>query len=381
LSSGSSWGTGSLSLDVSDANLETGLTFMRQALTQPEFPGGMIDRLKRQAGDRNAGDASGSDGRQPPDLDRLLDAGSPYLARARPQGDDPQQRITRDGVVAAYHRWLRPEHAVMTLVSDKPLAALLPMLNRTIGEWRAAGEAKPVPPVSYTPQPGKPEIVLIDRPGAVQASIVGGQRVAATDRGPSEALSIANTVLAGNAISRLNMNLREDKHWTYGASGAFQLRPYSSTYTVSMDVQQDKVGAAIGEVVKEMRDVLTDRPITAAELADAKRTWLGLSARLYTTGGDLAGSLEDVLRKGRSDDYANSFGDRVRAVTPAAANAALAGQLDPAKWIWVITGNAALIRPQLDRLGLPVRVVTRDRAGRSPEAAAARNTTAGTPPR
>ncbi|HET9510538.1 MAG TPA: pitrilysin family protein [Sphingomonas sp.] len=357
LRAGASAENSSVTLETPDVNLERGLGLLQQMVTTPSFPTDIVERRKREALDQRASTRLSPGVLMRQEMMPLVDAGSPYL-RNELYGDGKVLRgLDRAKILASYQRWVRPEHAKIALVSDKPLAELLPLLNRTIGSWRATGTAQPIEPVAYVPKPGTPQIVLIDLPGAVQASIAGGQRVTTTDRDPDEALDLASKVLGADFTSRINMNLRENKHWTYGTYGSFSQRPYSSGYSVQATVQQDKAGPAIAELIKEVRGITGDRPITDGEFDVAKSAMLGKLPTEYSENYGILGGLIGIQKYGRPDSYPGQVGARVRAVSRSDAEAALKAQIDPAKWVWTIIGNAAIIRPQLDALGLPVRVV------------------------
>ena len=349
-----------VSVDAPDANLGEALDMLRTMVTDPTFPQEPIDRWKRQSIDGLKESRMSADRLINEKLLPLIDAGSPYN-RASMQGDAARIRRTdRNTLMTAFHRWVRPEGAEVFVASGKPLAELLPMLNKTIGTWKATTPPTPLPKIEYRPQPGSPQIVLIDLPGAVQATIQGGQRVPIDDQPPLEALALAERVLGEGFTSRINMNLREDKHWAYGAGGSFDRNRYSSRYMVSTTVQQDKTGPAVAELMKEIRHIVGDEPITAAELDAVKTAALGQQSGRRVSRGLVLNTLEALKKFNQPASWASESNQRIRAVTVDEANTMLKSQLDPSKWVWAIVGNAALIRPQLEALGLPVQIVKAD---------------------
>lgn len=357
IGAGAGFERGSITMDAPDANLARGLDMVRLMLEAPSFPEDKLERLKREKLDGMARSRLEPSALTQEVLDPLISPGSPRNGPTTAESEAATRRIDRAALLADFQRWVRPEHASIDLVSDKPLAALLPELERAIGTWQPAGKPLPVPPITYSFRPTKPEIVLIDLPGAVQATVQGAQAVPADDRDPQEPVWMADKVLGSDFTSRINMNLREDKQWTYGAYSGFTIRDYGSKYSFNGEIQQDKVGAAIAEVMKEMRDVLGSRPISDAEFATAKKAMLAQAPRSFANRFGLAAVLSDLRENNRSDDYPGHLSDRLRATTAATANATLHAQLDPDRWVWAIVGNAAIIRPQLDKLGLPVRVL------------------------
>ncbi|MBJ6123675.1 M16 family metallopeptidase [Sphingomonas mollis] len=349
--------SGTVDVTAPDVSLDDGLGMMREMVSAPTFPVAIVERLKREAIDGLAGIRLDPDTLINEVMSPLVDAASPYNRLVMYDSPSRIRSIDQAGVMASFKRWIRPEHASIVVVSDKPLAALLPSLERTIGSWQAGGKAVSVPPLDYKPRPGTAQIVLIDLPGAVQAVIQGRQTVPVNDGDPATALLLASRVLGNGFTSRINMNLREDKHWSYGAQAGFSRRRYGSQYRFNAKIQQDKAGSAIAEVLQELKAVVDHRPITQGELDTAKAVAIGEAASRFASREAIAGELDNVRRHGRPDTYPQQTSARYRAVTLDAANAALRAQLSPDRWVWAIVGNAAIIRPQLDALGLPLKVV------------------------
>ncbi|MBJ6122987.1 insulinase family protein [Sphingomonas sp. BT553] len=348
---------GSVVLDAPDVSLGDGLGMVRDMLISPDFSAAALERLKRESIDRLARARLSPSTLTTEAISPLVDAGSPYNWLLMYDTAADIGAVNQAGLRASFTRWIRPEYASIVVVSDKSLAELLPVLERTIGDWKVSGKTEPRAPVVHHPRPGVPGIVLIDLPGAVQADIVGRQTVPIGDSEPAPALILASKVLGNSFGSRINMNLREDKHWTYGSYASFDRRRYGSQYSFEGSVQQDKAGPVIAEVIRELKEVLDERPITADELAAAKAAALGGAASRFATRDGIVGALDDVRRNGRSDTYPAEANARYRAVTLEETNAALRAQLSADRWVWAIVGNAAIIRPQLDALKLPVRVM------------------------
>jgi len=168
---------------------------------------------------------------------------------------------------------------------------------------------------------------------------------------------IANEVLGSDFLSRINMDLREAKHWSYGAGGGFGWLEHAVPYTISAPVQADKTGASVQALMQQVREFLTTRGVTEGERA---RTIDGdvrqLAGRFETAGAVLTAMQLNDLRS-RPDDFYDGIAQKYRALTAAQLDAAARAALDPDRFVWVIVGDAAKVRPQLDSLGLPVEVV------------------------
>ncbi|WP_443585639.1 M16 family metallopeptidase [Sphingomonas sp. CLY1604] len=329
-------------------------------LTRPDFPIDRLEERRRQALARLKATPTAADTLVWTMFARELAPGSASAKLADISSAAEINGITRADLQAAFDRWVRPQGAKLYVASNEPLSTLLPKLNMTVGQWAATGKGSAgtiVPRVQATTA-GPPGIVLIDMPDAVQATIVGGQLLAIPYRDEAMAANVANITLGGGFLSRINMNLREDKHWSYGASGSFENKELRSSYRVSTEVQPDKVGAAIAEVRKEVNEIRTTRPITQAEFDQGKANLLRKRVANYRTGSEVLSGAKALGEKGWPDDFYTTYDDRLNALTLAQANAELKKQLDPSKWVWVVAGNAKVIRPQLEGLGLPVEVMT-----------------------
>ncbi|MGP7796987.1 M16 family metallopeptidase [Sphingomonas sp. CLY1604] len=350
----------SMSISGPTPSFDKALNIGMMMLTRPDFP---VDRLEEKRREALAGlDAA------PTNTGMLVRATlarelAPGSASARLENISSAAEIngiTRADLQTAFDRWVRPQGAKLYIESNEPLSALMPQLNATLGAWSVSTRGPagvPAPRVQATAA-STPRIVLIDMPDAVQATIAGGQLLSIPYGDEALAARVANMALGGEFLSRINMNLREDKHWSYGANGQFENGKLRSSYIVSTEIQPDKVGAGIAEVRKEVTDILSKRPITQQEFDQSTADLLRKRVAEYRTGSAMLDGAQTLAEKGWPDDFYARYDDRLKALTLAGVNAELKKELDPSKWVWVVAGNAKVIRPQLEGLGLPIDVVT-----------------------
>jgi zinc protease len=247
------------------------------------------------------------------------------------------------------------------VVGDTTLAEIVPLLDRHFGDWQGAGTAKagvPVPPVA---RPPRPRVFLIDQPGAVQANIYAGELVPSSKDPGAVQLEMANEVLGGSFTSRLNMNLRETKHWSYGARtmlmGALGQRPFLAV----APVQIDKTAESVAEIRREVAEYATGQtPATQTEVNKVVANELRSQPGAYETAAAVMGTIGGIVRYGRPDNWVQVRNGEVAAFTPEQANAAAKG-LDPDQLTWVIVGDLSKIEPQVRALNLgEVTVVDAD---------------------
>jgi predicted Zn-dependent peptidase len=355
---GASLGAGA-SLDGSNAylsalkeNLDPSVALFATMLRQPRFDQGEIDRVKASwiAGiKQEKARPNGAAMRVLPPL--LYGEGHPYAIPFSGTGTEASiAALGRDDLLAYQHAWVRPENATVIVVGDTTLKDIVPVLNRHFGDWKGEGAAPQAVSVSRVARPDKPRVFLIDQPGAVQANIFAGEVVPSTMDPKAVEFEIANDVLGGQFSSRLNMNLREDKHWAYGAysfvSGAIGQRPWMAYAPVQIDKTVDSL--------KEMRSEIDNyvdgsKPATQAEVEKIKATEIRGLPGAYETARSVMSTIGGIVRYDRPDDYVFKRKAEVESLTPAQVQAA-AGTIDPKALTWVVVGD-------LDKIEQPVRAL------------------------
>ena len=215
--------------------------------------------------------------------------------------------------------------------------------------------------VPAAPQLSRGKIVLVDVPGAAQSQIrIGAVGVARStpDYFPIEVL---NTILGGSFSSRLNLNLREEHGYTYGASSDFDMRASPGPFLAAAGVQTDKTADALREFFKELDGIR--QPVPAEELGRAKNyVALGFPSAFETTS-DLAQRLETLIVYGLTEQFFQTYVANMQAVTADAVQKAAAKYIVPDRFVVVVAGDRAAIEPAIRALNLgPVTVLTVDQA-------------------
>jgi len=186
---------------------------------------------------------------------------------------------------------------------------------------------------------------------------VQGSVQAVDPHGDLTALSSANDVIGGNFLSRINMDLRETKGWSYGVNGRLAVSEHAVPYIVSAPVQADRTGESIAALTTNYRDFLTSKGTTEDELKRIVANNIQqLPGRFETSSAVLQAMITNDLL-GRPDNYYETLAPRYRAQTPAALDQAFRGAVAPAGFVWVVVGDAAKIRPQLEKLKMPIEVI------------------------
>ena len=198
--------------------------------------------------------------------------------------------------------------------------------------------------------------MLIDRPGSPQSVISGGQITPLDPKSDILAVSSANDVLGGDFLSRINMDLREAKGWSYGVNGNFSLRERAVPYIVSAPVQADRTGDAIAALDAQFGGFLGAKGVTADELARVTANSINeLPGRFETSSAVLAAMMSNDLL-GRPDNYYETLAPDIAARPRPTVDQAIRAAVSQRGFVWLVVGDAAKVRPQLDKLGLPIEV-------------------------
>jgi zinc protease len=358
ISSGSSADRTYLSVDAPSPNLAGALDLFADVVERPSFAPSELERVRGQTITGIAQELTSPQGLSSRMMPRVLyPANSPYAKLGAGSGDPAVVKtISRDDLVAWHKAWIRPDKAKIFVVSDRPLSEIKPALEARFGGWKAEGAAG-TKSFTATAQAVTPKIILIDRPNSPQSQIIAAQLTPVDPFSDTLAVATANQALGSGFLSRINMDLREAKHWSYGAGGGFNFMEHAVPYTISAPVQADKTGDSIKAIQQQVKDFLTTRGVTQEELTrEINGSTRELPGRFETSDAVLNGMQQNDLRR-RPDDYFTTIAQKYRALTIPQLDAAARAALDPNKFVFVVVGDASKVRPQLDSTGLPVEVV------------------------
>ncbi len=346
-----------LSLNALKPNLAAALDLFADVIRNPIFADAELKRVRAQTLNRIAAEQKQPQGLAFRELPPLLYGtthpyGIPFTGTGTAAG---VTAVTRDDLVAFQQAWLRPDNGALFVVGDVSMAELKPLLEASLGGWRAAAAPKGTKTFT-TVQPPVSRIILIDRPGSPQSLILAGAPLSVKGTDDPVALSVANDILGGNFTSRLNADLREDKGWAYGVSSSANLVREQMPFLLSAPVQTDKTGPSIAAMIADMREFRTTKPPTAEELMRTVNNSVRSLPGAFESGAEVLGSIERNFIFGRPDTYQTSLPARYRALTLADLKAATDASLDPAKLLWIVIGDRAQVEPQLKSLGLPLEI-------------------------
>ena len=338
------------SLSALKLNLEDSLDLYVDILRNPTFPQAEWDRLRAiyAAGYAdNLRSAQGKVALISPALNYGPD--HPYAQQLTPE---IAARLTTDDFRRFYSTWIRPDLATLYIVGDTTLEEIVPMLERRLSDWRAEG---PTPSKADLPEPARPDharVILMDQPGAESTLVMTGQPGPARADPDYEAYSLVNTVMGGTFTSRLNMNLREDKGWSYGAVSEMDAGPRFGRVSAGAAVQTDRTADAMREIDREIRELGGARPPSAEEIASARNDMLlGMPAQLQGGRGVLS-LYRSAHENGLSEDYWDGYVQRMLALTPEQISTASRAIYDPATLTWIVVGDLAKIEADVRALNL-----------------------------
>jgi len=341
-----------VNLNTLKSTMDRSLDIYADLILHPAFPEKEFQRLQKE---RLAGIKREKVTPQPMALrvvpTLLYGKGHPYAVPFTGTGTEASvSKMTREDLAKFHDTWFKPNNAALLVVGDTTLAEIKPKLERLFAAWKP-GDV-PQRTVPHVDQPGKDVVYLIDRPGSGQSVILGAQLAPPQKDPDAIALQLVNSIFGGNFSSRINMNLREDKHWSYGVRTVLPpvrgQRPYISISAV----QTDKTKESIMELVKEYKNVVGDKPITPEELKDEQDNATLALPGTFETVQQLSGAYGNILEYGLPEDYYNTFTEKALALTPANANEIAKKYILPNYLVWVVVGDMSKVESGIRELNL-----------------------------
>ena len=260
--------------------------------------------------------------------------------------------LSRDDIVAFYKQLFVPNNAALIVTGDTTPDAIVNQLEAVLKGWKAG---PPVVARNFEPPKSKLlTVYLVDKPAAPQSMIVVGQVGVARSSPDYYALQVMNSILGGSFGSRINMNLREKKGYTYGASSAFAFRQGAGPFRAAAPVRTDVTKESVIELVRELTEISGPTGATEDEVRSQKDGVVkNFPSRFETTAGgprSLSTALTDLVLYNLADDYFANYQAKVEAVTKADVDRVAKTYLNPQQMSILIVGDRAKVEPALKSL-------------------------------
>ncbi|WP_176084593.1 pitrilysin family protein [Martelella sp. HB161492] len=335
-------------LSAMKSGLRESLAIYSDIIMHPSFPQQEVDRVKALALD----DLELSKDSPVDVADRVMSevmfgADSPYGRLATGQS---LAAIDRAALERFYSTWFHPNNATLIVSGDTRLSEVQPLVEAAFSGWDS--QTLPAVIVPQEPVIDAANIYLVDKPGAIQSVIKAAVTGPARSQADQENRRIFNQVMGGDFVSRINMTLREEKGWSYGARSNFGGPDGGRLFSVTAPVQSDKTAPAMAEIATILRGVVSDQAVAAEEVEAAKdQAILGLPDAWSTNQG-IIGYLVSEVQNGLPQGYYDDYADKLESIDVDAVNQAAQVILGGKPLTWVIVGDRAKIEDDIRALGL-----------------------------
>jgi zinc protease len=365
------WDALSVSVDVPSDRLAPALELVADVLLTPRFPASEVERLRdERLNDLLQAKADPRRRVEEAFVGTIYASESPYH---RPSGGTREtvEGLTPDDLRAVYERTLQPARSTLIVGGDLGRLDVLAEAERLFGAWDGgdAGDRAPATVDDRASTVGR-QVRVVHRPGSVQTEIRIGHRGLPRRIPDFHALSVMGAILGGLFNSRLNMKLREEKGYTYGAGAGFDLRRGAGPFSARAAVNTEVTVPAIEDTLAEL-DRMRETAISDAELRAARDFLIGVFPLRFETAGAVVGALGSLAVHGLGVEELVSYRSRIEAVDTAAVGAAARDHIHVDDAAIVLVGDVDAFGPALETAGFGTIVIERDEVpgapGPSPE--------------
>jgi zinc protease len=340
-------------------NFPATLDLVADVTLNPSFP---AEEIERQRASRLAGLVQQRD--NPAQVAAQVTAAALYGTK-HPYGysevgtEASVKSIMRDDMAAFWKQNFVPNNAALVVAGDISMNELRSLAEKSFGVWQ---RGTPAQPALGAPTTTPARIVVVDKPGSPQTQVRVAGIGAARSTPDFRPMQVMNIALGGLFSSRINMNLREEHGYTYGASSQFSFRRAPGPFQVASGIRTDVTGPAISEIFKEVRGMV-ERPLTDDELKKAKDSLSNSLPGAFESSANAVNNFSNVFIYDLGLDYYSRYAEQVNAVTPEQTLAVARKYLVPSAMVVVAVGDRAKIEPQLKKLNLG-DIEIRDTEGR-----------------
>jgi zinc protease len=347
MSTVSSFDASYVNMAILKKQMDKGLRLLSDIVTHPGFPGDELERqrqiylgrIKQEAMEPNTNALKVY-------YRTLYGPDHPYAQPYTGSGTESSiKALTRDDLKKYWEMVYHPNNAAVVVVGDVTLKEMTSKLEAVFKDWMP----KDVPAVAISAIKPLPvtKIFLVDKPGAAQSVVIAGNPGLERSSPDYFALQVMNTALGGKFTSRINLNLREEKGYTYGARSYFTSTRSTGAFLVSAPVHTQYTKETVVEIDRELRGICGEKPLSAEELQDCRNYLIKGFAQRFSSTGWVAGQLADQVKFGLPDDYLRRYIPSVQAVAAASAESVAKKYVHPGALLYVIVGDVAKIEPGL----------------------------------
>ena len=350
---GSGLDTSVATLSSLKANLSQTLDLAKEALINPTFPEKEIERIKKetlagiiQEENRPASIAYRNIGKL------LYGEEHPYGKPLTGSGiSETISSITRANIIDVHSRAINSAHLTFAVAGDIEMQELVNLLESKFGDWSANSDSG-LKTLTTVELPDNRTVYLIDKPNAQQSYIVAGQLLPPSATDEEIEIDYMNYAIGGSFTARLNMNLREDKSWSYGVRTRLGDAKGQRAMLVTAPVQTDKTSESMAEIVTEYADYLSTKPITQDELAKGKASKTLRLPGQFETLGALKGGVSGIVTYDRDLDYLDQLPALLDEPSLTQVQAKAQKYIKPNQWTWLIVGDLSKIEEPIRALNL-----------------------------
>ena len=258
--------------------------------------------------------------------------------------------ISREDLVSFQESWIKPNASTLVVVGDVTMDEILPMLEDRFADWKSGALTQKN--IATIPQKERATVYIMDQPGAQQSIILAAQLIPPKNDPSEFAIQTMNTIIGGAFTARINMNLREDKGWSYGAESFVLDARGQRPFIIYAQVQTDKTSESMSEILRELHEFLNERPATDEEVLKAQQSQTLTLAGQWETNNAVETSIQNLVQFGFDDTYYDTYADRIRALSVLQVREAANRVLQPDRLVWIVVGDRSVIESKIRDLNL-----------------------------
>lgn len=361
LSSNSNLDNSFVSMSCLKTNFDASMALFTDVLMNPSFPQKEFDRVKKEqllAIEQEKANPGRLSRRILPAL--LFPKDHPYNIPLTGTGNKQSlEKTNRNDLVDFHSKWFVPNNGFTIVVGDITENELKGKLEKELAGWKRKPVSKnELAAVAIAPSVS---VYIIDKPGAGQSQILAAEIAPSTMEQGYDEFSLMNNILGGTFLSRLNMNLREDKHWSYGAGSGINAVKGPGIFIASAGVQTDKTKESIEEFLKELTQINNSKPITLEEFTKEQTSVILSIPGNWQTNSGMLDFLFSSVAFNRGLDYPNNYSTIMQNLTLSDIQNSARKVVKPQNLTWLIIGDRQKIEAGIRELKLgPVRILDSD---------------------